>query len=100
MKKYTYKHVFNFSLFGTVIYSFCLHVRLMSTCNQSYFILACTISIELLVEKSLIIDSFVMDKIHYIPSLVSWGWSGGAMGLGKLSVPGRPTDLDNGKARA
>ena len=28
------------------------------------------------------------------------GWSGGAMVLGKLSVPGRPTYLDNSMARA
>ena len=28
------------------------------------------------------------------------GWSGGAMVLGKLSVPGRPTFLDNSRARA
>ena len=28
------------------------------------------------------------------------GWSGGAMVLGKLSVPGRPTNLDNSLARA
>ena len=28
------------------------------------------------------------------------GWSGGAMVLGKLSVPGRPTNLDNSMARA
>ena len=29
-----------------------------------------------------------------------WGWSGGSMVLGKLPVPGRPTNLDNSKARA
>ena len=28
------------------------------------------------------------------------GWSGGAKVLGKLSVPGRPTNLDNSRARA
>ena len=28
------------------------------------------------------------------------GWSGGAMVLGKLLVPGRPTNLDNSRARA
>ena len=27
-------------------------------------------------------------------------WSGGAMVLGKLPVPGRPTNLDNSRARA
>ena len=26
--------------------------------------------------------------------VVYWGWSGGAMVLGKLTVPGRPTCLD------
>ena len=30
----------------------------------------------------------------------SWGWSGGAKVLGKLPVPGRPTDLDYSRARA
>ena len=30
----------------------------------------------------------------------SWGWSGGAMVLGKLPVPGRPTSLEKSKARA
>ena len=29
-----------------------------------------------------------------------WGWSGGAKVLGKLSVLGRPTSLDDSKARA
>ena len=28
------------------------------------------------------------------------GWSGGAMMLGKLPVPGRPTNLDKSRARA
>ena len=28
------------------------------------------------------------------------GWSGGTMVLGKLSVPRRPTNLDNSRARA
>ena len=31
---------------------------------------------------------------------VRTGWSGGAKVLGKLSVPGRPTSLDDSKARA
>ena len=29
-----------------------------------------------------------------------WEWSGGAMVLGKLPVPGRPTYLDKSRARA
>ena len=29
-----------------------------------------------------------------------WGWSDGAMVLGKLPVPGLPTNLDNSRARA
>ena len=35
---------------------------------------------------------------HNIPSC--WGWSGGAMVLGKLPVLGRPTNLDVSRARA
>ena len=31
---------------------------------------------------------------------ISRGWSGGAMVLGKLPVPGRPTNLDKSGARA
>ena len=33
---------------------------------------------------------------------ISWvrGWSGGAMVLGKLPVPGRPTNLDDSRAKA
>ena len=30
----------------------------------------------------------------------AWGWSGGAMVLGKLPVPGRPANLDYSRARA
>ena len=33
-------------------------------------------------------------------SLCLWGWSGGAKVLGKLSVPERPTSLDDSRARA
>ena len=33
-------------------------------------------------------------------ALKTRGWSGGAMVLGKLPVPGRPTDLDYIRARA
>ena len=36
---------------------------------------------------------------HYRGVLLIWGWSGGAMVLGKLSVPGRPTNLDESRAR-
>ena len=32
--------------------------------------------------------------------MVYRGWSGGAKVLGKLSVPGRPTSLDDSRARA
>ena len=32
--------------------------------------------------------------------LANWGWSGGAMVLGKLPVLGRATNLDNSGARA
>ena len=41
---------------------------------------------------------FPLEKPHRDDSNV--GWSGGAMVLGKLPVPGRPTNLDNSRARA
>ena len=37
---------------------------------------------------------------HDIYANSAWGWSGGAMVLGKLSAPGRPTNLDWSRARA
>ena len=40
-------------------------------------------------------------SVHFkISSPLKRGWSGGANVLGKLSVPGRPTNLDNSRARA
>ena len=38
--------------------------------------------------------------IFSILSAICEGWSGGAMVLGKLPVPGRPTNLDDSRARA
>ena len=53
-------------------------------------------------------DLFVTDQtnIQLVPvpesmsSKSARGWSGGAMELGKLPVPGRPTYLDHSRARA
>ena len=36
----------------------------------------------------------VMLEYGFAHSFAYWGWSGGAMVLGKLPVPGRPTCLD------
>ena len=36
----------------------------------------------------------------FLSSIASLGWSGGAMVLGKLPVPGRPTILVDSRARA
>ena len=36
----------------------------------------------------------------FFPLFGRRGWSGGAKVLGKLSVPGRPTSLDDSRARA
>ena len=44
------------------------------------------------------IDSYIITCCRN--DKVSVGWSGGAMVLGKLPVPGRPTNLDNSRARA
>ena len=41
-----------------------------------------------------------MCRVQKWQLLLSWGWSGGAKMLGKLPVPGRPTDLDYSRARA
>ena len=53
-------------------------------------------------------DTFVRSESNIVPTEsvlvchipISWGWSGGAKVLGKLSVPGRPSNLDNSRARA
>ena len=37
---------------------------------------------------------------RYLCTRVGGGWSGGAMVLGKLPVPGRPTSFDKSRARA
>ena len=54
-------------------------------------------------QSDLIIISFnhiiSFSSIFNVP-LSGWGWSGGAKVLGKLSVPGRPTSLDDSRARA
>ena len=39
-------------------------------------------------------------SVHELLSYPSRGWSGGAMVLFKLPVPGRPTTLDYSRARA
>ena len=36
----------------------------------------------------------------FFPLLRGRGWSGGALVMGKLSVPGRPTNLNYSRARA
>ena len=50
-----------------------------------------------------------MEKFDFLKSIihsqiiqfsVCRGWSGGAMVLGKLPVPGRPTNMDYSRARA
>ena len=38
--------------------------------------------------------------LSFFICLACSGWSGGAKVLGKLSVPGRPTSLDDSRARA
>ena len=45
-------------------------------------------------------NSLLFSRRESRRSPVVRGWSGGAMVLGKLSVPGRPTNLDNSRARA
>ena len=50
----------------------------------------------------MVLDSVVCLCVTWLVvlGLTAQGWSGGAMVLGKLPVPGRPTNLDWGRARA
>ena len=43
---------------------------------------------------------FIMINTVLFASKTSWEWSGGAMVLGNLPVPGRPTTLGYSRARA
>ena len=43
---------------------------------------------------------FYYSALTSIITKIYRGWSGGAMVLGKLPVPGRPTNLDYSRARA
>ena len=67
-------------------------------CNwQLSFLRALALSYERTTARQQIVFScFRMP--YFIRSYL--GWSGGAMVLGKLPVPGRPTNLDNSRARA
>ena len=42
--------------------------------------------------SELLLFAYIVALLRYLCSV--WGWSGGAMVLGKLPVPGRPTNLD------
>ena len=46
------------------------------------------------------IDSARAENLFYQFYQLHWGWSGGAMELGKLPVPGSPTNLDDSRTRA
>ena len=45
-------------------------------------------------------DSILRLDLLFYGSLTNGGWLGGAKVLGKLPVPGRPTSLDDSRARA
>ena len=47
-----------------------------------------------------LITRILIDAVWFTDSVSCGGWSGGAMVLGKLPVPGRPTNLDHSMARA
>ena len=59
--------------------------------------LVTTENINLCQKTSEITYLWACDKVIFEPEL---GWSGGAKVLGKLPVPGRPTDLDYSRAMA
>ena len=58
------------------------------------------------IERVSVLNKFCYSYTHcyynyiYYRYYYNWGWLGGAMVLGKLSVPGRPTNLDKIRARA
>ena len=43
---------------------------------------------------------FQFNALPVVDFVINRGWSGGAKGLGKIPVPGRPTNLGNSRARA
>ena len=47
------------------------------------------------------IHNICIHAIGYVllDNILTWGWSGGAMVLGKLPVPGRPNNLGYSRAR-
>ena len=66
------------------LYSYKLYFIL---CEKSHFFL----NLQCFVTRCMFNDQ---------PNYRRSGWSGGAMVLGKLPVPGRPTYLDDSRARA
>ena len=48
--------------------------------------------------SEMLLEIDMVEKCDFLKPIV--GWSGGAMVLGKLPVPGRPTYLDDSRARA
>ena len=46
------------------------------------------------------LEEFVILRFVRLYDEIILGWSGGAMVLGKLPVPGRPTNLDYSRTRA
>ena len=56
--------------------------------------------IQTSVRSSLYTSGLEVIKLFFMLNSVEQGWSGGAMVLDKLPVPGRPTNLDHSRARA
>ena len=62
---------------------------------------ATDISIQTVETKfRLLLRNWSVHGLHSCHSIFAYRWSGGAMMLGKLPVPGRHTNLDNSRVRA
>ena len=85
------------SIFYTVFFVFVFRLfRIRVTVFFATYLLLLLYSSALLKQRSGAIVRFSdSSSFEHIS-----GWSGGAKALGKLSVPGRPTYLDYGRARA
>ena len=72
--------------------SFLIHfvLCLISHCTE--------VSCQIPIKKQMFVLS--QNREIYLRFLIIEGWSGGAMVLGKLPMPGRPTNLDCSRARA
>ena len=78
-------------------YFFCFFLKTLLSLNAvPLFFYSCLIHQY----HSSVLNIVIFSKLYKLHSQMTSGWSGGAMVLSKLPVPGRPTNLDESRARA